>query len=239
MTDNFQDFWVYLSSTPLMGLTLTLIAYLMAYSFYTWRRYAPWATPLVWATLLIIAVLLLSNTSYTTYFEGAQFIHFLLGPSVVAMGLLLWLRWADLKKQMWPLLGASLIGGAVAVISVVLLAWAFGLPPKIILSLAPKSMTTSVAMGVAEKIGGEISLVAVFTIITGVMGALMGPLLFKLARIKSDAARGFALGTASHGIGTASAFQISPTAAAYAALAVGVQSVLGAVLIPLIYHGFF
>lgn len=238
MGNDLQGFWIYLTSTPLLGLTLTLLAYLLAHSFYVWRQYAPWANPLLWAALSIIIILELTHTAYETYFEGAMFIHFLLGPSVVALALPLWERLPQLKKQALPLLGAALIGGSVAVASVVIAAWLIGLPAEVIYSLAPKSLTSPVAMGVAEKIGGIAPLAAIFTIITGVMGAMIGKTIFKIARIRSDAARGFALGTCSHGVGTASALMISPVAGAYAALALSVQAVLGALLIPLVMHLF-
>lgn len=233
-----QDFWVYLSSTPLLGLSLTLLAYIAAYQFFVWRHYAPWANPLMWATALVVAVLLVSQTDYRTYFEGAQFIHFLLGPSVVAMALLMWTYWPRIRRQAGPLLIASLAGGAAAVLSAVALAWVLGIPREVIFSLIPKSVTTPVAMGIGTKIGAEPSLVAAFVVMTGVTGAMIYRWVFALGRIRSDVAKGYALGTASHGIGTAAALQFSSTAGTYAALAMVLQSVLAALLIPLLFHLF-
>ncbi|NTV86801.1 MAG: LrgB family protein, partial [Burkholderiaceae bacterium] len=130
-----------------------------------------------------------------------------------------------------------LTGGTAASGSAVGLAWALGLPVEIVLSLAPKSVTAPVAMGVAEKIGGIPALAAVFAVVTGMVGALSGKYLFDALRIDTDAtgwmARGFALGTAAHGIGAARALQVNADAGAWAALALGLQVVLASLLIPL------
>lgn len=233
--NELQHFWQTISATPLMGMTLTLLCYMSFNAFYIWRGHAAWATPMFWSTVVIIIVLLVTKTSYETYFQSAQFIHFLLGPSVVAMGVLLWRQWAQLRKQMFPLIVASVVGGGAAVLSAVLMGWMFGLPKDILISLTPKSMTSPVAAEIASKINAIVSLTAVFTAITGVTGALIGRFLFKIAKIKSHEAQGYALGTASHGIGTSCALQISPVAGSYAALAMVIQAVLGALAIPLIF----
>lgn len=237
MSDVVQ-FWVYLSSTPLLGLTMTLVAYILANVFYDWRGRAPWANPLVGATVLVILLLTISHTAYPTYFSGAQFIHFLLGPSVVALALPLWQRLPELRRNALPLIGASIIGGGIAGGSALLLGWSMGLPHDVAVSLLPKSITSPVAMGVAEKIGGVPTLTAVFTVLTGVLGAALGKYLFQFVHIRSWQALGFALGTCCHGLGTARSIQVNPDAGAYAALALGMQAVLGALLIPLIFHLF-
>jgi len=118
------------------------------------------------------------------------------------------------------------------------LSWALGLPHEVVLSLAPKSVTAPVAMGVAEKVGGIPALAAVFAVVTGLVGALSGKYLFDAMGITTDGngriVRGFALGTASHGIGAARALQVNAEAGAWAALALGLQAVLASVLIPLL-----
>lgn len=238
MMAELQVLWHDLLLTPLLGLTLTLGAYVLACTVYIRAHYAPWASPIIWAVLMIGVILWGTNTSYEAYFEGAKFIHFLLGPSVVALAFPLWERLPQLRKQALPLLGSSLVGGTVAVASALLLAWAMGLPAEILMALLPKSLTSPVAMGVAQEIGAIPALAAVFAAITGVIGGVIGKTVLQLGRIRSDAARGYALGTCSHGVGTASAFLISPSAGAYSALAMSVQAVLGALLIPLIYLAF-
>jgi len=234
----FVELWVYLSSTPLFGLTATLFTYVLAQAFYARIGQAPWANPVLWTVVLIAAGLLLSGIAYPTYFSGAQFIHFLLGPAVVAMAWPLWQRRQELRTHWRRFALAAVIGGGAASGSAVLLAWAMGLPMDVVYSLAPKSVTAPVAMGIAEKIGGIPALAAVFAVLTGMVGALSGKYLFDFMRIPKDpqgwAARGFALGTASHGIGAARALQVDAEAGAYAALALGLQIVVASLLIPLL-----
>ncbi len=238
MTPKFVELWVYLSATPLFGLTATLVVYVLAHNFYARLSQAPWANPVLWTVLILAGVLLLSGVPYPTYFAGAQFIHFLLGPAVVALAWPLWQRRAELRRRWGRLLLAALAGGLAASGSALVLAWLFGLPLEVMLSLVPKSVTAPVAMGIAEKIGGIPALAAVFAVITGLVGALAGKYLFDALRISTTlngwAARGFALGTAAHGIGAARALQVNADAGAYAALALGVQVVLASLLMPLI-----
>ena len=239
---DFVQLWVYLSATPLFGLTATLVVYVLAHAAYLRAGHAPWANPVLWSVITLACALLATGVSYPTYFAGAQFIHFLLGPAVVALGWPLWLRRAELRQRWGRLLIAALAGGSVAAGSSLLLGKWFGLPPELILSLVPKSVTAPVAMGIAEQIGGIPALAAVFAVITGLVGALCGKYLFALLRIPKDtqgwAARGFALGTASHGLGAARAMQVNADAGAYAGLALGLQVVLASLLIPLVYRLF-
>ena len=239
----FVELWVYLSATPLFGLTATLVVYVLAQAVYARLRQAPWANPVLWTVLVLAAGLLLSGVPYPTYFAGAQFIHFLLGPAVVALAWPLWQRRAELRQRWGRLLAAAMAGGLAASGSALLLAWAVALPPEVILSLVPKSVTAPVAMGIAEKIGGIPALAAVFAVITGLVGALAGKYLFDALRIPTTrsgwSARGFALGTAAHGIGAARALQVNPDAGAYAALALGLQVLLASLLMPILVPLFF
>lgn len=238
----FVELWVYLSATPLFGLAATLVVYTLVQAAYQRLGQAPWANPVLWTVILIASALLLTGVSYPTYFSGAQFIHFLLGPAVVALGWPLWERRLALRKRWRPLLLASLAGGMAASGSALVLGWAVGLPTDIVLSLVPKSVTAPVAMGIAEKIGGIPALAAVFAVITGMVGALSGKYLFDAMRIGTDSAgwvaRGFALGTAAHGIGAARAMQVNAEAGAYAGLALGLQVLLSSLLIPLAFRFF-
>ena len=235
----FVELWVYLSATPLFGLTATLVVYVLAQAFYTRVQQAPWANPVLWTVVVLAGVMLATDVSYPTYFAGAQFIHFLLGPAVVALAWPLWQRRAELRQRWGRLLLAALIGGIASSGSALALGWAAGLPVDVLVSLAPKSVTAPVAMGIADKIGGIPALAAVFAVITGMVGALLGKYLFDALRIPKDsagwAARGFALGTASHGIGAARALQVNADAGAYAGLALGLQVVLASLLIPLAF----
>jgi putative effector of murein hydrolase len=231
---DFVQLWVYLSSTPLFGLTATLATYVLAQGLYERVGRAPWANPVLWSVLAIGGVLLLTNTTYPSYFAGAQFVHVLLGPAVVALGWPLWLRRAELQRRGVALTLAALAGGLAAGGSAVALGWAFGLPLDVLKSLAPKSVTAPVAMGIAERLGGVPALAAVFAVLTGMVGALSAKFVFDRLGITDWAVRGFALGTTAHGIGAARALQVHPDAGAYAGIALGMQAVLASLLMPLL-----
>lgn len=239
---DFVQLWVYLSASPLFGLTATLVVYLLASALYTRLHQAPWANPVLWSVVTLALGLHAAQVPYPSYFAGAQFIHFLLGPAVVALAWPMWQRRAALRAQGWRLLAAALTGGAAACASAVGLATLLDLPQDIVLSLAPKSVTAPVAMGVAEALGGVPALAAVFAVLTGLIGALSGRYLFVLLRVPTTpegwAARGFALGTISHGVGAARALQVNEEAGAYAAVALGLQVVLAALLMPLAFRLF-
>ena len=231
---SFVDLWVYLAATPLFGLTATLGVYVAASALYERLDRAPWANPVLWSVVVLALLQKTTGTPYPVYFSGAQFIHFLLGPAVVALAWPLWQRRAELRARAGALLLAALAGGAAASGSAVAIAWALGLPGEVIVSLAPKSVTAPVAMGIAAQLGGIPALAAVFAVLTGLIGAITAKVLFDATRIRPPVVRGFALGTASHGVGAARALQVHPDAGAYAALALGLQVLLAALLMPLI-----
>ena len=235
MTEVVQ-LWVYLASTPLFGLTATLVVYVIAVALYDRSGRAPWANPVLWSVLTIGALLVFTRTPYPSYFAGAQFVHVLLGPAVVALAWPLWQRRAELRRRGAALVLAALVGGAVAGGSGVALAWALDLPDEVLRSLASKSVTAPVAMGIAERIGGVPALAAVFAVVTGLVGALSGKYIFNALGVEAWAARGFALGTTSHGIGAARAIQVHPDAGAYAGIALGLQVLLASLLMPLIFR---
>ncbi|MBK6469898.1 MAG: LrgB family protein [Betaproteobacteria bacterium] len=228
------ELWVYLSATPLFGLTATLATYVLAQAVYQRVDQAPWANPVLWTVLALALLLTLTDTPYPTYFSGAQFIHFLLGPAVVALAWPLWQRRAELRRRWLAVLAAALVGGSAAAGSALLVGWALGLPLPVLASLAPKSVTAPVAMGIAQQLGGIPALAAVFAVLTGLIGALLAKPLFDLLRIRQPEVRGFALGAVSHGIGAARAMQVHPASGAYAALALGLQVLLASLLMPFV-----
>lgn len=235
MTD-FVQLWVYLSSTPLFGLTATLVTYTLAAGLYDRLGRAPWANPVLWSVVCLGGVLVATGTPYPVYFAGAQFVHVLLGPAVVALAWPLWQRRAELRRRGVALGAAALLGGLAAGGSAVVLAWAFDMPPEIVRSMASKSVTAPVAMGIAERVGGVPALAAIFAVLTGLIGALSGKYLFNAMGIDVWAVRGFALGTTSHGLGAARALQVHADAGAYAGIALSLQVLLGALLIPLLFR---
>jgi predicted murein hydrolase (TIGR00659 family) len=234
MTPRLAEIWVYLSATPLLGLTLTLLAYQGAYWIYSRSGMNPLANPVAIAVAIIVALLTLTGTPYATYFEGAQFVHFLLGPATVALAVPLYAQLPRLKRMLGPALIALAVGSITAIVSAIAIGWALGGSKETLLSLAPKSVTTPIAMGIAEKIGGLPSLTAVLVVTTGILGAVMARGLFNALGCRDHAIRGFAVGVAAHGIGTARAFQVSETAGAFAALAMGLNGLATALLLPLL-----
>jgi predicted murein hydrolase (TIGR00659 family) len=234
MSGRLGEIWVYLSTTPLLGLTVTLLAYQAAYWIYRRLDMNPLANPVALSVAFLVGLLWLTGTPYQTYFDGAQFVHFLLGPATVALAVPLYANLGTLKKNLVPVLGALLAGSLVAVLSAVGIGWLLGADRVTLLSMAPKSVTTAIAMGIAEKLGGLPSLTAVLVVCTGILGAVLARGTLNLLRIHDHAVRGFAVGVAAHGIGTARAFQVSETMGAFAGLGMGLNGLLTAFLFPLL-----
>ncbi|NRG18092.1 LrgB family protein [Rhizobiales bacterium] len=239
MTEQLADIWVYLAARPLLSLTLTLIAYQAGLWASRKAGMHPLANPVLIAVILLVAMLAGTGTPYQTYFEGAQFVHFLLGPATVALALPLY-RQIERVKTSALAIAASLIAGTLtAILTAVGTAWLLGASEATLVSIAPKSVTAPVAMGISEQLGGLPSLTAVLVILTGILGAAVGPLVLNLVRVKDWAARGFALGTASHGIGTARALQVNELAGAFAGLAMGLNALATSLLLPLLWRLLF
>ena len=234
MTQDFFRLWVYLSGQPLFGLTLTLAAYSLGLFLAQRARLNPLANPVAIAVTLVVAVLLATGIEYPRYFEGAQFVHFLLGPATVALAVPIHGRRAILRRHLGPLLVSLLAGGAASALTALACGWALGASPETLLSMLPKSVTAPIAMGISEQIGGNPALTAVYCITTGILGAVVGRFLFEAMGIGNWVVRGFALGTAAHGIGTARAFQVNVEAGSFAALAFGLHGIIAAILIPAI-----
>ncbi|WP_430912853.1 LrgB family protein [Methylobacterium sp. sgz302541] len=226
--------WVYLSRTPLLWLTVTLAAYLVADRIALASRRHPVANPVLIAIAITGTILVATGTPFADYFEGAQFVHFLLGPATVVLALPLYEYRATVMRSLLPMLAALVAGCLAAMISAVVFAEVLGLPRPVIVSIAPKSVTTGVAMGVSESLGGDPTLTAVMVMLTGVTGGILVSPLLDLMRIRDRRARGFAAGLAAHGVGTARAFQVSEVAGTFAGIAMGLNAFLTAVLVPLV-----
>ncbi len=237
MTD-FAEIWVYLSREPLLWLTATLGAYAIGDACFRAAGRAPIVNPVLIAVALLAALLWLTGTSYQSYFEGAQFVHFLLGPATVCLAFPLYENLPRVRKALLPIAAALIAGSVTAVGTAVGIGYAFGVQGEALASLAAKSTTAPVAIGIAEKIGGSPTLTAVLVIMTGIMGAVMATPLLNLLGIKDWRARGFAVGVAAHGIGTARAMQVHPTAGAFAGLGMGMNAVLTAILAPYVLSFF-
>ena len=230
----FAEIWTYLSRDPLLWLTLTLVAYGIGDALFKASGRRPYVNPVLIAVALLAIALRVSDTPYATYFEGAQFVHFMLGPATVALAVPLYANLPRVRAVVLPMLAALVTGSVVAMASAVAIAAALGVPADILLSLAPKSATAPVALGVSETIGGSPTLTAVLVILTGMTGAIVATPLLNLLRIRDWRARGFAVGVASHGIGTARAFQVNETAGAFAGIGMGLNALLTALIAPLL-----
>ncbi len=228
----FTDVWVYLAASPLLWLAATLVCYLLADRLYRVARGSPLLNPVAVAVALLIGILVVTDTPYGTYFDGAQFVHFLLGPATVSLAIPLYRQRARLAALALPIGAALLVGVLTASLTAIGLAAWLGADSATLVSLAPKSVTAPVAMGISEKLGGIPSLTAVLVVSTGIVGAVFGTGLFKLMRIHDDAVKGVAMGVTSHGIGTARAFQVSPTMGAFSGLAMALSAFLTAALLP-------
>lgn len=234
----FADIWSYLAREPLLWLTATLVAYVIGDALARAAGRRPLVNPVLIAVVLLAGLLLATGTAYATYFEGAKFVHFMLGPATVALAVPLFDNRHRIRAALWPMSAALLAGSLTAMGSALALARGLGVGPEMLASLAPKSVTAPVAIGVAEGLGGSPTLAAVLVILTGITGAVLaGPVLGALG-VRDARARGFATGIAAHGIGTARAFQEDETSGAFSGIAMGLNALLTALAAPLILHLF-
>ena len=228
------NIWTYLSSEPLLWLTATLAAYVIATRLYARAGESALANPVLISVVILSLLLLITGTDYATYFAGAQFVHFLLGPATVCLAVPLFRNMREVRATAIPILVALTIGSLTAILSTYALATLLDLNDELILTVLPKSATAPVAMGIAEEIGGIPTLTAVVVILTGITGAVLATPLLNLLRITDYRARGFAVGLTSHGIGTARAFQVHPTAGAFAGIGMGLNALATALVVPLV-----
>lgn len=228
----FFALWVYLSKTPLLWLTVTLSVYLVADFLSRKSGRHPLANPVLHAIWVLGLLLALTGTPYQEYFEGAQFVHFLLGPATVALAIPLYQHRRAVLHAMLPMAAALLCGSLAALVSAVLVARAFGVPTEVLVALAPKSVTAGVAMAISQGLGGDPALTAVLVVLTGIIGSVVVTPMMNALGIKDWRARGFAAGVAAHGIGTARAFQVHPVAGTFAGIAMGLNAFLTALLVP-------
>lgn len=236
---DIERLWVYLSGNPLVSLLATLVAFYIATHINRWARHSPLVHPVLVAIALLIAFLMLTGIDYASYFEGAQFIHFLLGPATVALAIPLFDHRERVRRLLLPILLACVVGIVTAVGSTLGIAMLLGAQRETLLSLAPRSVTSPIAMGIAEQVGGIPSLAAGLVLLTGSIGCVLGPWLFRWLKIEDPSVRGFTLGLAAHGFGTAQSFaSFGAVAGAFAGLAMGLTGLLTAFLLPLIVNLF-
>lgn len=223
-----------LLGTPLFGIGLTLACFALAQLAYR-RTGSMFLNPVAISILSIIGVLLLLRIPYATYAVGGKYILFLLGPSVVALGFPLYTRRKEILARKAPILVGVLAGALASILSASGLAWLLGGSREVVLSLAPKSVTTPIAISIVEKIGGIAPLTAALVVLTGCLGAICGPEFCRLIGIRDPASMGLAVGTASHGIGTARMLEVDRLGGAIAGLAIGLNGLITAFILPMLF----
>ena len=231
--------WVYLRSEPLLWLTLTLVAYAIGDALFRASGRKPLVNPVLIAMVILSALLLATGTDYATYFEGAQFVHFMLGPATVALALPLYANRRHILVTALPMAAALVVGSLVTMLTAAGIGWAMGLRDVSLMSLVPKAVTSPVAIGIAEKIGGAPGLTAPLVTLTGVFGAVIVTPLFNRLGVRDYRARGFATGAMCHGIGTARAFQVDPTAGAFAGIGMALNAIFTAFAAPVLVGWLF
>ena len=182
--------------------------------------------PLLISIILVIAVLLIFHVDYETYNEGAKYLSYLLTPATVCLAIPLYEQLEQLKKNVKAIVAGILSGVVTSLCSVLILALAFGLGHEEYVTLLPKSITTAIGMGVSEELGGIVTITVAVIIVTGVLGNIIAELVCKIFRIHEPVARGIAIGSASHAIGTARALEMGEVEGAMSSLSIAVSGLL-------------
>lgn len=231
---NLEALYAYVTTTPLVWIIVTISAYKIGILVYEKTGKNALLQPIVVAYMIMLPILLVAKIPYQQYFESVSIIHFILGPATVALALPLYKNLKLIRSYFMPIVATLVLGSAFTILSALGILWLFDASSATMLSMTTKSVTAPITIITAQDIGAVPSLAMGFVVITGLLGALFGNVIFKLLRIKHDAAKGFALGLISHAIGIARSVEISDKAAAFAALAMGLVGVFIAVVLPII-----
>ncbi len=230
MNDFLDNIRPYLS-TEVFLLALVLGAFYLGIIIYQ-KTKITLLQPLLTAMVIIIPFLLITDIDYQTFYQNTRILNFMLGPSVVALGYVLYEQIGHIKGNVVSILTAVFTGSVVGIASVVLIAKVLGADKMLMASLAPKSVTTPIAISLAEQTGGVPALAAAFVVICGIFGGLVGPIVLRRIGIKSKIAKGLAMGSASHALGTARAMEMGALEGAISGLAIGIMGIMTALLIP-------
>jgi putative effector of murein hydrolase len=234
MSDAIRHLWTPLATTPLLWLVVTLAAYVLGIWLQRACKGATMASPVLIAIVLVATVVLVTGTSYQNYFAGAQFIHFLLGPATVALAIPLAKNLGLIRRNLHSIGLALLAGSITSIMSGVGIVWLLGGSRVVALSMAPKSVTTPIAMAVSQQIGGEPALTAVLAILGGIVAAITGQQMLHRLRVVDWRAHGLAAGVAGSGVAAAQVASRNDLGAAFAALGVGLNGLLTALIVPVV-----
>lgn len=214
-------------------IALTFIVFLLARML---QKRTGWVVlnPILITIAILISFLKITGIDYDTYASAGSTIDFWLKPAIVALGVPLYERLRTIRQQFWAILASQFVGCLVGIISVVLTARLMGASPEVIVSLAPKSVTTPIAMEVCRSTGGIPSLTAAIVVCVGLFGAVCGFKVLQLGRVRGSIAQGLSMGTASHAVGTSRAMEKDEEAGAYASLGLIINGVLTAIFTPFI-----
>jgi predicted murein hydrolase (TIGR00659 family) len=235
---NYDALISYIHSTPLTWLIATLAAFKLGIIIYEKFNKHTLLQPIIIAYVIILSLIVFTNTSFEEYFKSVEIIHFFLGPATVALALPLYKNLKYVKSLFIPIVLTLFIAGVFSIVIAISLLYIFGAELPTILSMTTKSITAPIAIITSEQIGAIPSLAVGFVLITGIIGALFGTIVFKIFKVKNDTSKGFALGLVSHGIGTARAIEISEKAGAFSALAMGLSGIFTAIFLPMIISFF-
>lgn len=224
--------------TPQFGLILTIFVYFGGKYLYDKTKILLFY-PLFTVTTVIIGILLITKIPYSSYNIGGEYITYLLGPVTVALAVPLYRKFQYIKKDILPIFLGVLIGSVVSIIYIFYLSQFFGFSQELTISLLPKSVTTPISKSISEEFGGIQSITVFATILSGIVGGSIGPIIFKLFRIRSKVAQGIALGTAAHGAGTAKALEMGEVQGSMSGLAMGLAGIITGIIFPVLYRILF
>lgn len=222
-----------LLNTPIFGILLSVIAFEIGILI-SRKTKNPLLNPLLVAIIIVIVFLLGLGIPKEKYDLGGSFILFFLGPATVVLAVPLYKQIELLKKDFVPIIVGILAGSVTSIMSVILLSKLFRIDLSIAVSMLPKSVTTAIGMEISKEIGGIVSLSVAVIVLTGITGAVIGPGLLKLFRIKDDVAQGVAIGTAAHAVGTSKAMELGETQGAMSGLSIGIAGIATVILVPLL-----
>ncbi len=223
-----------LLNSPLFGVCLTIIAYLVGMEIYK-KFKLPILNPILIALIIIIPILLYFKIPLETYKKGGDLISFFLAPATVVLAVPLYKKIDLLKQHFIPILGGIIVGALTSILSCTLIGKVLGLDLSLIKSSLSKSLTTPIAIELSKQVGGIVPITIVMVMITGITGAVMAPSICKVFKIENKIAKGIAIGTASHAVGTSRAIEMGETEGAMSGLAIGVAGVLTVFILPLLY----